>query len=61
MKCGFCKRKFGVTVRCVYCEVDYCTGCIQLEVHSCKNIHKKIEKDLKILEDKNTKISTPKI
>lgn len=60
MKCENCKRNFGVTLTCSYCKNCYCTGCIQLEIHNCGFIHVKIEKEKKLLEEKNTRIITPK-
>jgi hypothetical protein len=37
------------------CTKEFCTGCIQLEVHSCEMMMDKIKKDLEILEKKNQK------
>lgn len=61
MKCSHCRRKFGITLKCSSCENEYCAGCIQLEIHNCACIDKKIEKERKILEDKNTRVTSKKI
>lgn len=60
MKCEHCKKRVGITVECVWCKNQYCTGCIQLEVHECTCIHLKIEKEKKVLEMKNVRVSPPK-
>jgi hypothetical protein len=54
MKCGKCFKK-GITIQCMTCTKEFCTGCIQLEVHSCEMMMDKIKKDLEILEKKNQK------
>lgn len=61
MKCEHCKRKTGITLVCTSCKHDYCTGCIQLEIHNCACINIKIEKERKILEDRNIRVSSKKI
>jgi hypothetical protein len=43
------------------CEYMYCTGCIQLEEHKCKLIHKKIENERLTIEKRNIKIESKKI
>jgi hypothetical protein len=60
MKCDKCSRK-RITVECAWCKNQYCTGCIQLELHGCSNIKDKIEKDKKILEERNVQIVSKKI
>jgi hypothetical protein len=60
MKCTHCKRKFGITLKCASCGNQYCTGCIQLELHDCTCIHIKIEKEKKVLEERNIRVSPPK-
>lgn len=62
MKCEWCLRKKGiVTVKCLTCECMYCAGCIQLEEHQCKSIHKKIENERLVLEKRNVKLESKKI
>lgn len=61
MKCNHCKRKFGITITCTSCKNEYCTGCIQLEIHACAFMDKKIEKERKILEEKNARLVSKKI
>jgi hypothetical protein len=60
-KCEWCRRKKGVVLKCSSCESMYCPGCIQLEEHKCKNIHKKIESELLVLEKRNVKIESKKV
>lgn len=60
MKCENCLKK-RITIKCLTCECMYCTGCIQLEEHGCKNLHKKIETELKIIEKRNVKVEASKI
>jgi hypothetical protein len=60
MRCDHCKRK-RITIECSWCKNQYCSGCIQLEIHMCKNIHLKIEKEKKIIEEKNVQIVSKKI
>ncbi len=36
-KCENCNRK-GAFMKCKYCTKNYCTRCIQLEIHFCENI-----------------------
>jgi len=52
MPCQKCRKKCGVPIDCNYCDGSYCTGCIQLEVHKCLGIQKKIEEELHHLEKK---------
>lgn len=61
MKCEWCSRKKGFVLKCSSCESLFCSGCIQLEEHRCKNIHKKIEKELLVIELKNVKVESKKI
>ena len=61
MKCAHCKKKTGVTIKCVTCEREYCSGCIQLEIHMCELLHVKIEKEKQILEKNNIRLNPKKV
>ena len=53
VKCKKCNKKigfFGIT--CKYCSSDYCSSCIQLEIHECLGIDKKRQEELSNLEKK---------
>ena len=51
MKCENCLRK-KITVECLSCKNQHCTGCIQIEEHVCECIQAKIQNELKNLEKK---------
>ena len=59
--CAHCKKKNRIMLKCTSCTNEYCSGCIQLEVHMCANMNLKIEKERKILEEKNTRVVSKKI
>ena len=48
--CENCRKKIGTAsvIKCKYCDMNLCHRCLQLEIHSCKNIQDsiKIEKDV---------------
>ena len=39
MPCDKCKKK-GIPIPCKYCKGEFCSRCIQLEVHTCDGIEK---------------------
>ena len=41
-RCSQCKKK-KMTTKCKYCDNLYCFHCVQLELHSCKNMNDSIE------------------
>lgn len=51
MKCTKCKRFFAL-IRCKYCDRDFCSRCIQLEIHECENIEDKKEELIETLRKK---------
>lgn len=51
MKCTHCKRK-KLVVNCMWCKLDFCSGCIQLEEHNCKCKELKIKNEIETLEKK---------
>ena len=58
MRCQRCKRPSLIT--CKYCNLDFCAGCIQLEIHGCSNIQEKRDELLKNLSEKLVKVVAPK-
>lgn len=56
-KCDHCRRK-KMTIKCNYCDNDYCASCIQLETHKCEHVAKYIECRKEVLEKQLTS-STP--
>lgn len=36
-KCKCCNRKKGMSLKCKYCEKNFCTACILPEKHQCSN------------------------
>lgn len=60
MRCQNCKRK-GICIQCSCCKDNFCTACIQLEVHQCKELKVKIDKDLKRLEQSTPCIQATKL
>jgi hypothetical protein len=34
MPCFKCKKK-GIPIPCKYCNLSFCSRCIQLEIHNC--------------------------
>ncbi len=59
--CENCHRKKILELTCTMCKCHFCPGCIQLELHDCKNISDKIQKDLEILSSKNVRVESKKI
>jgi predicted nucleic acid binding AN1-type Zn finger protein len=50
-KCQHCAVKKGLAFNCKYCKHNYCTGCIQPEVHHCNNINEVIKESKYKLEN----------
>ena len=38
-----CNRKRCLTLKCKHCGGEFCTACIQFEVHHCPNMDRAIE------------------
>ena len=51
MPCFKCKKK-GIPINSKYCNYDFCSRCIVLEIHNCEGIKQKKEKELKELNNK---------
>jgi hypothetical protein len=60
MKCHTCQKK-GFHLTCRECHEQFCTGCIQLEVHHCPNIKKRLEIEKELLGKKLVQIKSEKI
>lgn len=53
MKCDQCKKKQGLLcLECKYCDLHFCSRCIQLEAHGCAGMATKREESLHHLEKK---------
>ena len=37
MKCKYCKKKKSILINCKYCKNEYCSNCINIIDHICKN------------------------
>lgn len=59
-KCNCCNRK-KITIKCISCSANFCSGCIQLEIHKCPEIDMKIKKELEIISTRNKKIVSSKL
>ena len=59
MRCKNCCKKFCVLLDCKSCDCSYCTRCIDMSIHDCKNIDDyKFEQRKKLkttLENQQTK------
>ena len=60
MPCGKCKKK-GIPIPCKYCEGQYCSRCIQLEVHQCEGIEKSKKEHLSHLQKQLAFVPTKKV
>lgn len=60
MKCRFCKR-FPAIIDCKFCERQFCSGCIQLEIHGCENISAKKENLINELKTKLIAVKASKL
>lgn len=55
-----CKHKPKM-LKCRACEQMFCSGCIQLEVHSCPKLNAQTQAEKDILEKKMVKVVAPKV
>ena len=55
-KCAQCARRQRLVMPCKLCTVKFCSGCIQLEVHTCPELSAK-----KMIERENLNKSNPVI
>ena len=51
-KCKHCRKKGRVPLRCPGCSMDFCPGCIQLEIHMCKGADKLIKEKKDVVDKK---------
>ena len=42
-KCLKCKKNKCLIIECIYCNLNYCTRCLQPEIHNCENLKNCIE------------------
>lgn len=59
-KCAWCKKKPHL-LKCKECYSQFCTGCIQMEIHACPNLPARKKELLSNLESKLVKVVAPKI
>ena len=60
MRCKECIKK-GITIECKWCKNEYCTKCIQLEVHNCENIEERNNFKNETLQSSLRKITKEKV
>ena len=60
MPCFKCKNK-GIPINCKYCNLRFCSKCIQLEIHNCSGLKLKKENSLKNLKKELKFKTSPKI
>lgn len=36
MRCKYCKRKKAILLECKYCNIGYCSSCIEISRHECQ-------------------------
>lgn len=60
MRCDFCRKKTSVPHKCNYCVGSYCPSCTQLEIHCCKGLETKQQKELNNLKEKLVHVVAPK-
>lgn len=61
MGCGQCQRRQRLLLTCKSCTNEYCTSCIQLEVHACAALADKRNAEKELLNKKLVKVVAPKI
>ena len=59
-KCHWCKKK-PYLLKCKECFCQFCSNCIQMEVHACPNLAARKEKLLNELNSKLVKVVAPKL
>ena len=59
MRCQHCKRVS--ILKCKYCHFDFCSGCIQLEIHGCTNLQDKVDELTSVLKSKLPTVKASKI
>lgn len=60
MRCKCCKKR-KMTIECKWCKEEYCTKCIQVEVHECTNIKECINYKKEKLENSLKKIKKEQV
>ncbi len=52
MRCKNCRKKKSILLECKYCNIGFCSGCIELEIHKCKKIDECRKRKRETLETK---------
>lgn len=60
MKCLKCRGAMGM-LKCKECSGNFCSGCIQLEVHTCSGLENKKKEEKELLAKKLPLIIASKI
>jgi len=51
MRCELCKKKSaGIPMPCNWCNHNFCVSCIDVSIHSCKNLKDYMDKKRNELE-----------
>ena len=51
MRCNKCSKKKSILLECKYCNISFCSSCIELDIHSCENKNECRKRKLKELEN----------
>jgi predicted nucleic acid binding AN1-type Zn finger protein len=60
MKCQCCKKKLAM-INCKGCNSIFCSGCIQMELHSCTGLAAAKIEELRLLKERLVKIESKKL
>jgi predicted nucleic acid binding AN1-type Zn finger protein len=60
-KCKQCARRQRLVMPCKLCTGKFCSGCIQLEVHSCPELSAKKALELEKLSNANPVVVSSKV
>jgi hypothetical protein len=52
MKCNNCRKKKSILLECKYCNIAFCSACIELDIHKCKKINECRKRKRETLENK---------
>ena len=50
MRCEQCRKKC-IHILCKFCSSDFCSSCVQPEIHKCSKMKKMIQQKRKTLEN----------
>lgn len=57
--CPKCTKFFKL--KCKYCEKEYCSRCISIDIHMCSKMEVKRKIEIETLSKKNVQISSSKL